>query len=371
METKILSIYLPQFHSIPENNAWWGEGFTEWTNVKRGRSFYPGHYQPRVPLNEDYYDLSDLKVMERHTRLAKKAGIYGFCFHHYYFNGKKLLEKPIENYRDHSKEKFPYCLIWANESWQRRWYGAATDKTMLMQQQYGGEEDWEKQFYYLLNFFKDDRYIKIDNKPVYIIYIPQHIPRRKRMFALWDGMAKAQGFGGIFFIAMNTAYGRDSKQDIYDAYMEFEPQSLFWTDTTWRGRLLKWKERHMDLVRPDQICLWNKVFMKNHFSYSYLCRVIEEKAKLPALKTYPGVFAGWDNTSRKDEAGIVVGGSTPEKFEEHLTTMLRLANRNNKEFLFLNAWNEWSEGAYIEPDERYGYAYLRAVKNAIMKKGNL
>ncbi len=371
MTPKILSIYLPQFHTIPENDKWWGKGFTEWTNVKRGRPFYPGHYQPRVPLNKDYYDLSDLKVLERHTRLAKRAGIYGFCFYHYYFNGRKLLEKPIENYRDYSKEKFPYCLIWANESWERRWYRATTDKMTLMRQQYGGEEDWKRQFYYLLTFFKDDRYIKIDNKPVYIIYIPQNIPCRKRMFSLWNRMAKEEGFDGLYLIAMNTSYGKDCVNSLYNAYMDFEPQSLFWTDTTWRRRLLKWKEHHVELIRANRFSLWNKAFMKNDFSYSYLCHIIEKKAKTKDPKTFPGIFAGWDNTSRKDEAGIIVEGSTPRKFQRHVRRMLRIAGQNGKKFIFLNAWNEWSEGAYVEPDERYGYAYLKALKDAVCGKGIL
>ena len=164
MKSKVLAIYLPQFHSIPENNAWWGEGFTEWTNVKRGRSFYPGHYQPRVPYHNDYYDLSNLRVLERHIQTAKVAKIAGFAFYHYYFSGKKLLEKPIEAYRDRSKEVFPYCLIWANQSWTRTWYRADAGKQMLLRQVYGGEEEWKKHFLYLLEFFKDNRYIKIENK---------------------------------------------------------------------------------------------------------------------------------------------------------------------------------------------------------------
>ena len=144
MKSKILSIYLPQFHAIPENDEWWGTGFTEWVNVKRGRKFYPGHYQPREPLHDDYYDLSDIKVLEKHTKLAKKAGISGFCFYQYYFCGKKLLEKPIETYRDYSKADFPYCLIWANESWMRTWYRAPANNTLLMRQVYGDENEWKE-----------------------------------------------------------------------------------------------------------------------------------------------------------------------------------------------------------------------------------
>lgn len=364
MKSKILTIYLPQFHTIPENDEWWGKGFTEWSNVKRGIPLYPGHYQPRQPLKDNYYDLSDIRVLEKHTRMARKAGIAGFCFYHYYFDGKKLLEKPVERYRDQSNESFPYCLIWANESWTRRWYRTNTENTVLMQQNYGDEESWVRQFYYLLSFFQDDRYIKIDNKPVYIIYVPQDISHRRQMFALWHRLAKEHGFDGIFLIAMNTSYGKDNTSGLYDAYMDFEPLSLFWNDTTWRRWLLDWKAKNIDAIKAGQSSLRNIFLIKNHYSYSYLCKVIEKKVE-SNLKTFPGIFAGWDNTSRKDESGIVVGGSSPQKFQRHVLKMLRLAETYKKEFIFLNAWNEWSEGAYVEPDKKYGYAYLRALKNAI------
>lgn len=364
MKTKILAIYLPQFHTIPENDNWWGKGFTEWTNVKRGVPFYPGHYQPREPLYDDYYDLTDLKVLERHTRLAKKAGISGFCFYHYYFAGKKLLEKPIENYRDNSKVKFPYCLIWANQSWERTWYRATADKTVLLQQEYGEKKDWENQFYYLLDFFKDERYIKIDNKPVYIIYVPQDIRLRNQMFAVWNKLAEENGFKGIYLIAMYTGYGKDNRKNLYDAYLEFEPLSLMRDDKSYRKYLDRWKKGHVNAVRKEACDFLNWIWIRNAYTYSYLCRAIEKKAKQSDAKTFSGVFAGWDNTPRKDEAGIIVGGSDPKKFHGHLVNMLRLSEKNKKEFIFLNAWNEWSEGAYLEPDKKYGYGYLKALKNA-------
>ncbi len=365
MKSKILSIYLPQFHTIPENDAWWGEGFTEWTNVKRGQPFYHGHYQPREPLNDDYYDLSDLKVLERHTRMAKKAGISGFCFYHYYFRGKMLLEKPIENYRDYSKEKFPYCLIWANQTWERTWYRSTVENKILIKQSYGNKNDWKKHFYYLLQYFKDERYIKIDNKPVYIIYIPQDINCRKYMFMMWQMMAKEHGFNGIYLIAMDTSYGRDHNDNLYDAYMDFEPLSMFRNDKTWRKFLDNWKTRHINLVDKNYRRWTNRIWARNAYSYSYLCKAIERKAKMEDNKTFSGTFPGWDNTSRKDEAGIIVNGSAPEKFKKHLIRMLRIADIRAKDFIFLNAWNEWSEGAYLEADKRYGYAYLRAIKDAL------
>lgn len=212
MKSKVLAIYLPQFHSIPENDMWWGKGFTEWTNVRRGRSYYPGHYQPRIPYQNNYYDLSDLKVLEGHVRLAQTYKIQGFAFYHYYFAGKTVLESPIEDYRDHSRETFPYCLIWANQSWTRTWYRADAGKQILLQQVYGKEEEWREHFNYLLKFFKDERYIKVGNKPIYIIYLPQDIKHRKEIFDLWNRLAIESGFDGIYLIAMNTGWGVDKSK---------------------------------------------------------------------------------------------------------------------------------------------------------------
>lgn len=365
MESKILSIYLPQFHTIPENDAWWGEGFTEWTNVKRGKPFYSGHYQPRKPLNNFYYDLSDLSVLEKHTRMARKAGISGFCFYHYYFRGRTLLEAPIENYRDQSKEKFPYCLIWANQSWERTWYRALAGNKILLKQSYGVESDWIQHFYYLLDYFKDERYIKVDNKPVYIIYIPQDINCRRQMFSTWNRMAREHGFDGIYLIAMDTSFGRDAREELYDAYMDFEPLSMLRKDESWRKYLNIWKGRHIDRLRIDHKCFWNMIWAKNSYSYSYLCRRIERNAKQSNTITFPGIFSGWDNTARKDERGVIIHGSNPQKFQKHVIKVLKYAEQNKKEFVFLNAWNEWSEGAYLEPDKKYGYAYLSALRRAV------
>lgn len=368
MIPKILSIYLPQFHRIPENDAWWGEGFTEWTNVKRGKPLYSGHYQPREPLNNDYYDLSDLAVLERHSRMARKAGIYGFCFYHYYFKGKKLLEKPIENYRDNSKEKFPYCLIWANQSWTRTWYRANKGNKVLINQDYGNKDDWEKQFYYLLDFFRDDRYIKIDGKPVYIIYLPQDIPLRRQMFSLWRKLAVQNGFKGLYLIAMDTWAKNDPKENLYDAFMNFEPLHSFKNDNSYRKLLYKWKDKCITTITEDTSRFVKRLLVKNMYTYSFLCRKISKLSeKVPNRKTFLGVFPGWDNTSRKDEEGWVVKGSTPHKFGKSVENALEESQKRGNEFIFINAWNEWSEGAYIEPDKKYGYAYLHEIRRAVEK----
>lgn len=365
-KTKLITIYLPQFHTIPENDKWWGKGFTEWTNVKRGRPFYFGHYQPRIPLKNNYYDLSNLKVLERHTQMAKKAGIYGFAFYQYYFSGKKLLEKPIENYRDYSKEEFPYCLIWANQSWARTWYRANIGEDVLLKQEYGEKKDWKIHFEYLLTYFKDPRYIKINNKPVYIIYLPQDIESRKEIFKYWNELAILEGFSGLYLIAMNTGWGADKAYNLYDAYMNFEPIRTMSVDLSWRNSIDHIKEKYVENINIKKSKWMNYLYARNTYTYQYLCAQIEKGYCIPSnTKTIFGTFSGWDNSSRKDEAGIIVRNSTPKRFGVHIKRMLELSEKKKNEFLFLNVWNEWSEGAYIEPDERFKEAYLRALRRAV------
>ena len=188
MRTKVLAIYLPQFHAIPENNEWWGEGFTEWTNVKRGHSFYWGHYQPREPLGDNYYDLSDLSVLENHTKMARKAGIYGFCFYYYYFNGKKLLERPFTEVLNSGKPDFPFCLGWANHSWTNKSWEVGTRRTKestLMEMIYNKEE-YIKHFNEVLPAFKDKRYIQVDGKPLFLVFRPLEIPNPREFIELWQ-----------------------------------------------------------------------------------------------------------------------------------------------------------------------------------------
>ncbi|MCI5877863.1 MAG: glycoside hydrolase family 99-like domain-containing protein [Lachnospiraceae bacterium] len=368
MKSKVLAIYLPQFHSIPENDKWWGIGFTEWTNVKRGKSFYPGHYQPRIPYHKNYYDLSDPSVLEKHIQMARDAKIAGFAFYHYYFTGKKLIEKPIENYRDHSKENFSYCLIWANQSWARTWYRANGEKEMLLEQVYGEEKEWREQFEYLYSFFEDERYIKIDNKPLYVIYLPQDIKKGKEMFELWNALAKEKGFDGLYLVAMNTGWGLDRTQNLYDAYMNFEPIQTICNDMSYRRQLQQIKREHVEKVHREKCNLTNRLFAQNAYTYSYLCKQIEQGYGVESMKkTYLGAFPGWDNSARKDEDSWIIRNSTPKRFGKHVERMLRCSEKLGNEYLFINAWNEWSEGAYLEPDERYGYAYLEELKRSIIR----
>lgn len=365
---KLIAMYLPQFHKIPENDAWWGKGFTEWTNVKRGRAFYKGHYQPRVPYHNNYYDLANDHVMQKQVKQARKYGISGFCFYHYYFCGKKLLEKPAERFLKNKDLNIEFCFSWANQSWTRTWYGNDEKSgKMLLEQTYGTEKEWKEHFEYLLPFFKDGRYIKVDNKPVFLIYLPQQFAKINKMIALWNQLAQNEGFLGVYFIAMDTAYDIHKSLKRFDAIMEFEPLCTIRKFPEWIHNIRNLKESAMKRFGICKAGIVNRILTDNVCSYQRACKYILNRKRTGRQKVYLGAFPGWDNTARKDESGIVLSGSTPEKFEKLLIGQIKRSKRINNEFLFINAWNEWSEGTYLEPDEKYGYAYLQAVKNAQIK----
>src|SRR5690606_25983053 len=222
---KPIAIYLPQFHTIPENDEWWGKGFTEWTNVKKAKSYFPGHYQPHEPMDDDYYDLSDNSVIEKQADLARQYGIEGFCFYHYWFSGHLLLEKPLENMLRSSAPDMPFCLCWANENWTRTWDGQ--EKHVLIEQHYSTEDD-QKHIQYLMPFFKDDRYIKIDNKPVFLMYRTELHPNIQEAVRIWREEAKKAGFDDLYLIRVeNHVKGMPPEEHGFDAAMEFAPDSNF------------------------------------------------------------------------------------------------------------------------------------------------
>lgn len=369
MKSKVICIHFPAYHCIPENDIWWGTGFTEWNNVRLGKPLYCGHYQPRKPFKNNYYDLSDIRVLEHQIKLAMKANIGGFAFYHYWFQGKKFFEKPIEQYRDKSKLEFPYCLIWANQSWYGTWHNQQDKNNikMLQKQMYGNIDDWNRHFMYLLDFFRDERYIKINNKPLYIIYVPQDIECRKDMFETWNDLAIRNGFNGIYLIAMNTFHGCDRKKKLYNAFLNLEPHNtLKKIDSTVIKLLEEWKTEHINYFHKNKKDIRNCLYVNNIYTYPYMCRqIIKNAKKEPDKKTFLGVFQGWDNTPRMDEYGMIMHGNTPDRFRKLVEYMLKKSEQQGNEYLFLNAWNEWSEGTYMEPDEKYGYAFLNSLKKAI------
>ena len=355
---KILAFHLPQFHAIPENDEWWGAGFTEWTNVKKAKPIFKNQYQPREPLNDFYYDLSDINTLKWQADLAKKYNVYGFCFYHYWFNGKLLLEKPVENLLRHSEIDVNYCFSWANEPWTRTWDGL--DNHVLMPQFYGQEADWEKHINYLLPFFKDERYIKIDNKPMFLIYKPESIDDCEKMMMHWHIIAKKNGFNGIHFV--ETLRGQiDERKLPFDAGVEFEPFRTIRRNSFWGLKLRALRMRSFRLI--------NKLFRTQlPLRKKMLFRKIAQKSlgNISHKNAYGGVFVGWDNTPRKGNESIYISEPLKSEFEHYLKEKIKITKTVYKtEFIFVNAWNEWCEGTYLEPDKKHKFEYLEVIKKVL------
>jgi len=347
---KIIAFYLPQFHTIPENNAWWGEGFTEWTNTKNAIPLFKSHYQPREPLNDNYYNLLDSSTMEDQAKLATSYGIYGFCYYHYWFNGKKLLEKPVEQMLFNPKIDIPFCLSWANEPWTRAWDGNL--KETLMPQTYGSHDEWKEHFDYLKIYFSDPRYIKIDNQPVFLIYSTSSIPNVNEMIQLWDSLAKEIGFDGIYLIETLNGYQKRSYVHNANALVEFEPMYTL--------------THHYPTIFKVWHKLKQKLFLDKRSYDRVWRRILSRKMKQSSKPIIPGAFVDWDNSARKKSRALVLHGATPDTFSLYLSKQIeRAVTLFKSEFLFINAWNEWAEGTYLEPDKKHGYKYLEALQNAL------
>lgn len=369
---KLIAFYLPQFHAIPENDKWWGEGFTEWTNVRKAVPLYEGHDEPRVPLNGNYYNLLEDSTKIWQAKLAKENGVFGFCYYHYWFqDGKKLLEKPAEQMLANPEVDLPFCFSWANENWSRNWDGG--NREIIMRQDYGGREDWEKHLRYLLPFFRDARYITVDGKPLFIIYKPEQIIDIYPMAKYFRRRMLEEGFPGICLAFQFPSYYADMyyRDDIFDFRIAFEPvysrndsvkgspgtdKRVKWIRRFFGERILsayrKSRQKMMgssvkkstQLSKPSYDAVWDAI-LKNRWPEDLL----------------PGAFVDWDNTPR-NRNGVSYVGFTMEKFEHNMRALLRRAKDEKKPMVFINAWNEWGEGAYLEPDEHYGNARLETIR---------
>lgn len=354
-KTKLVAFYLPQFHTFPENDEWWGKGFTEWVNVKKAVPLFNGHNQPRIPLHQNYYDLSQIQPLENQMKLAEKYGLYGFCYYHYWFDGKLLLEKPLEKMLE-MKKKIHYCFCWANEPWTRAWDGLTSE--ILMPQRYGNEKDWDKHFQYLLPFFKDSYYIKKDNKPVFVIYRTNNVPNCNDMILFWDKKCRENGFAGIYLLEEKNSFQNCSCCEASDGVLEFEPM---YTASHKRSPF----ERIFDKIHC--VTFQNKTKTQlGIFSYDEIWKnIVSRKRKKSTKQQVLGAFVDWDNTARKGNKGIVFLNSSPKKFEKYLELQMNNARYLSSDFIFINAWNEWGEGAYLEPDEKNGFGYLEALSKVV------
>lgn len=363
---KTIAFYLPQFHEIELNNKYHGQGFTEWTNVKKASPLYEGHNQPRVPLNNNYYNLLETKTLEWQTSLAKKYGIYAFCMYHYWYSGKKLLERPVELYLKSNEANLPFCLCWANHSWSKTW----TQSTEVMQlQTYGNKDEWEKHFKYLLPFFKDSRYIKNNNKPLFVIYLPQDIPNCKERFAYYNELAKENGFDGIDFCFQEVKFASNVNNDFsnFTYGIEYEPgYAIYNYRSKFEQGIRNLGLSVLDFIEK-KIHIGFNVNLKKNEKLDYV-KINESIINLKPInsKMIPGCFTDFDNTPRKKEFGLSFINSTAENFKKYFKIqVLRAKNIYQKDMLFLTAWNEWAEGAYLEPDIKNQYKYLEAIKSVL------
>ena len=366
-------MYFPQFHAISENDKWWGKGFTDWDNVKAAEVQFDGHYQPRVPLDKNYYDQSKLETLRWQINLAKSHGIYGFCHYHYWFDGKQLLEQPTNLIMENKEIDFPFCLSWANETWSRRWEGR--DYHILIQQNHPPEkESWKKHYDYLIKAWKDPRAIKVEGKPVFVIYRPQRIEKINDMLAFWRELAKEDGLPGLYFI-FQKQYELPTKAclESFDAVFQFQPFEALYSPTFNTASIRHSFVFKLFRILPDYFQDIFRGLRTSYFTsltfhdYEEVWKKIIEIRADQKLTTFPGAFVDWDNTARYKKKGILFKRASPSRFEKCFSDLVKTMPERNlpENLIFLNAWNEWSEGTYLEPDERYGYQYLEAVKKTL------
>ncbi|MDW7643565.1 MAG: glycoside hydrolase family 99-like domain-containing protein, partial [Desulfuromonadales bacterium] len=344
---KLICFYLPQFHPIPENDEWWGEGFTEWTNVQPAQPQFVGHYQPHIPGELGYYNLLEPLVQRRQVELAKLYGISGFCFYFYWFGGTRLLEAPIENYLHDRSLDLPFCLCWANENWSRRWDGLESD--ILISQKHSPEDDIEF-IAHVTRYMKDDRYIRIDGKPLLLVYRPSLLPAARETVKRWRGWCLENEIGEIYLAYTQSFENMDPSTYGFDAAIEFPPNNSAPPNIT------NSVKRKADGDFLGEVYDW-RVFVERSKNYND-----------PGYKLFRSVNPGWDNTARKKNKGNIFLNNTPQGYQEWLhnaiiDTQRRFVNADER-VVFINAWNEWAEGAHLEPDQRNGYAYLEATRMA-------
>lgn len=364
-KARVLAYYLPQFHPIPENDEWWGKGFTEWTNVGKAKPLFPGHYQPHVPADLGYYDLRVPETREAQAQMAREYGVEGFVYWHYWFgNGKRLLERPFNEVLASGKPDFPFALAWANETWAGFAFGADNKRLPLIEQTYPGDDDYIAHFYAVLPALKDTRYITCEGKPIFIIYKPDQLPNAGHFIKLWQRLAVENGLKGIYFIAhqQNKYTDEEIKQcrEIRhnEGYSGVNIVNLSYKSTR---QLPLW----LHIIRS--IFHKNRKFRVLPELLPYDIRVFRTSYDREE-NVFPTVFPNWDHTPRTGLGGSVFYNSTPQKFEEAMRYAVSSVQnkKSGNRFIFIKSWNEWAEGNYLEPDMKYGTQYLEAVKNSVL-----
>jgi lipopolysaccharide biosynthesis protein len=361
MRIRAIAFYLPQFHPIPENNAWWGAGFTEWTNVTKARPLFRGHYQPHLPADLGFYDLRLPEVRQAQVDLAREYGLYGFCYYHYWFAGKRLLNRPFDEVLASGNPDFPFCLCWANENWTRIWDGG--DHQVLMEQRYSEEDDLAH-IRWLAHAFADLRYIRVENRPLFIIYRAHKLPDIRKTAAIWREECRRLGIGEIFLCRIDTASDMLRPSELgLDAAVEFQPDwGSLGPQLGSRLRLpqFEWNDLRFFLRRKlfgDDIRV---------FSYRDLVNSMNNRVSSD-YRRFPCVTPSWDNSPRRRRGATVFTGSSPKLFQQWLAHNIEreLRSEGADKLVFINAWNEWAESNHLEPDQRYGHLYLEALREAL------
>ncbi|HWQ94355.1 MAG TPA: glycoside hydrolase family 99-like domain-containing protein [Gammaproteobacteria bacterium] len=357
---KAICFYLPQFHPIPENDEWWGKGFTEWRNVAKAKPQFPGHYQPHIPADLGFYDLRLPEAREAQAELAREYGIHGFCYYHYWFNGRRILERPFNEVLASGKPDLPFCLCWANENWTRRWTGGERD--VLLRQNYSHEDDLAH-IRSLLPALHDERYVRINGKPLFLVYRAELLPEPARTAEIWRDVARKAGVGDLYLARVesyNSVIRGVKAPDLgFDADVEFAPFSWNIGSVRHRGRIAR---------LLASLGFLPKVFLKNKIiPYDAMVRGMLDRPEADWVR-FPCVTPGWDNTARRKEGATILQGSTPQAYEswsrEVFTRTVR-KHEGDERIIFINAWNEWAEGNHLEPDLYWGRAYLEATRKAL------
>lgn len=384
---RAIAFYLPQFHPIPENNLWWGEDFTEWTNVRQARPLFEGHYQPRIPSELGYYDLRSSETREAQAELARAHGIEGFCYWHYWFAGRRLLERPFNAVLESGKPDFPFCLAWANHSWTASWVGRPWE--LLMDQTYPGRSDYEAHFHALRDAFADDRYITVEGKPLFLVFRPDKLSDPREFTDCWRELARQAGFKGLYLLGIMNADADPAPLGLDGGVhkglghlLSFLPSSIQ-RKAEARRRSQVLLERpglafvHQAIARARRpswlgpLAAWHDelsegLLLPSVSSYQELIEAASRQLTV-SDEHFPCVVPNWDNTPRVGRWGWVLRDSSPDLFAEHLRHALSLiASRPlERRLVFLKSWNEWAEGNHLEPDERYGRGYLRAAQRVL------
>jgi lipopolysaccharide biosynthesis protein len=347
---KLIAFYLPQYHPIPENDEWWGKGFTEWTNVAKARPWFRGHYQPHLPADLGFYDLRVPETRKAQADLAKQYGVYGFCYYHYWFQGRRLLERPFNEVLRSGTPDLPFCLCWANEPWTRSWDGSRGQ--ILVQQSYSHQDDLNH-IRWLLTAFDDRRYIRVEGKPLFMIYRAGDLPFASQTAETWREEARKAGIGDIFLCTVQSFFPNSRVDPIrigFDAAVEFHP-SMF---------------RPRRLIRKVWDRLLRGVSGNYIFEYSDMVDWVLQVPD-PPYRWFRCVTPSWDNTARKKDHAFILKGASPEKYRRWLETVVQRSKplATGEKIVFVNAWNEWAEGNHLEPCQRWGRAYLEATQMAV------